>query len=104
MMCKILSKDISELVYIFCSLFNIDRVGLRLKILDHAMCPSFHVDRLPCRLITTYHGVASEWIPHNLVDRDKLGAVSHGKLDEESGIYKNILDIEHLKEGHVGLY
>lgn len=98
-----LSKDISELVYIFCSLFNLDRVGLRLKILDHAMCPRFHVDRVPCRMITTYHGVATEWIPHNLVDRRKLGAVSHGKLDEDTGIFKNLKDIEQLKEGHVGL-
>ena len=39
-------------------------------------------------------------IPHNLVDRSKLGAVSHGKLDEDTGIFKNLKDIEQLKEGH----
>ena len=98
-----LSKDISDLVNIFCDLFNLDQVGFRLKILDHAMCPRFHVDRVPCRLITTYHGIATEWLPHCKVDRSKLGVVSHGKIDEETGIFKTHKDIEQLDVGHVGL-
>ena len=98
-----LSSDISDLVNIFCDLFKLDRVGFRLKILDHAMCPRFHVDRVPCRLITTYHGIATEWLPHCKVDRSKLGVASHGKIDEETGIFKTHKDIEQLDVGHVGL-
>ena len=98
-----LSKDISDLVNIFCDLFNLDQVGLRLKILDHAMCPRFHVDMVQCRLITTYHGVATEWLQHSKVDRTKLGLGNKGRPDEESGIYQKSDDIEHLEEGHVAL-
>lgn len=98
-----LSSDISDLVNIFCDLFKLDCVGFRLKILDHAMCPRFHVDRVPCRLITTYHGIATEWLPHCKVDRSKLGVASHGKIDEETGIFKTHKDIEQLDVGHVGL-
>ena len=98
-----LSKDISELVYIFCDLFDLKQAVFKLKILDYAMCPRFHVDRVPCRLITTYHGTATEWLPHHLADRSKLGEVSHGKLDEDTGIFKKYDDIEQLSAGHVGL-
>ena len=101
---KYFYKDVSMLVKMFHYLFDIKNIGFRLRVLDHAMCPRFHVDRVPCRLITTYRGIASEWLPHNKVDRGKLGAGNQGKPDEESGIYKNILDIKHLNEGDVGLF
>ena len=54
-------------------LFELKSVGLRLTALGHAMCPRFHVDRVPCRLATTYFGSATEWLPHDRVNRSKLG-------------------------------
>ena len=45
-----LSENIAELVDIFCCLFELERVGLRLTALDGAMCPRFHVDRGLCAL------------------------------------------------------
>ena len=98
-----LCKDISALVHMFCYLFDLQRTGLRLMVLDHAMCPRFHVDKVPCRLITTYRGLATEWLPHHLVDRSKLGAGNQGKADEESGIFAKRTDIEQLEVGHVAL-
>ena len=98
-----LSEDIKELVNMFCYLFDLKRVGFRLSVLDRAMCPRFHVDMVPCRLITTYQGIATEWIEHRQVDRSKLGVVSHGNTDEESGIYSKNSDIQQLKVGHVAL-
>ena len=71
-----LAKNISHLVEIFCDLFEIEQAGLRLTSLDRAMCPKFHVDKLPCRLITTFQSVATEWLPHESVDRSKLGSGS----------------------------
>ena len=87
----------------FCYLFNLKRVGFRLSVLDRAMCPRFHVDMVPCRLITTYQGIATEWIEHCQVNRSKLGAASHGKTDDESGVYSKNSDIQKLKVGHVAL-
>lgn len=97
------SEDIKELVNMFCYLFNLKRVGFRLSVLDRAMCPRFHVDMVPCRLITTYQGIATEWIEHCQVNRSKLGAASHGKTDDESGVYSKNSDIQKLKVGHVAL-
>ena len=98
-----LVEDISELVHMFCDLFQLSNVGLRLSALDKAMCPKFHVDRIPCRLVTTYQGIATEWLPHAVVDRTKLGTGSNGLSDSESGLYPSESDIQQLACGDVAL-
>lgn len=100
---EVLSEDIAKLVDMFCCLFDVKRAALRLAVLDRAMCPRFHVDRVPCRLITTYQGVATEWLPHNIADRTKLGTGNMGKPDELSGLFDNTSDIEQLNSGDVAL-
>jgi hypothetical protein len=102
-MALIMVKDIEKLVNMFCDLFDLRRVGLRLTSLNHAMCPRFHVDNVPCRLITTYQGIATEWLPHNAADRSKLGTGNSGKPDSQSGIYQDESDIQQLSQGDVAL-
>lgn len=53
--------DLAEITEMFCCLFELEAVGLRLRVLDKAMCPKFHTDRVPCRLITTYSGAGTQW-------------------------------------------
>ncbi len=98
-----LSEDISDLVAMFCCLFEIERVGLRLTALDRAMCPRFHVDNVPCRFLTTYQGPATEWLPHQAVDRSKLGRGSNGLPDRDSGLYGCTRDVCELGCGDVAL-
>lgn len=100
---QIISSDVSEIVNMFCCLFDLERVGLRLTTLEQAMCPKFHVDRVPCRLVTTYQGVATEWLSHQDVNRQKLGTGSNGKSDEESGLYSETDQVQHLNSGEVAL-
>jgi len=98
-----LSEDIAVLVDMFCCLFDLESAGLRLTVLDRAMCPRFHVDRIPCRLVTTYQGIATEWLNHSVIDRSKLGAGNAGKSDEESGLFSQLDDIQRLTKGDVAL-
>ncbi len=100
---EVLAEDIAYLVDMFCCLFDLKRGALRMTVLDRAMCPRFHVDRVPCRLVTTYQGIATEWLPHNVADRSKLGTGNMGKPDELSGLFEHISDIQQLKSGDVGL-
>lgn len=97
------SEDIAELVDMFCYLFELKEAGMRLKVLDRAMCPKFHVDKVPCRLVTTYQGMATEWLPHELVDQTKLGWGCNGLPDSESGLYQSESDIQQLDCGDVAL-
>ncbi len=99
----ILSEDITQLLNMFCCLFDLKHVGLRLTALDQAMCPRFHVDRVPCRLVTTYCGSATEWLADDRVDRSKLGAGNQGLPDTQSGIYPHPDDIRQLSCGDVAI-
>lgn len=98
-----LAEDIARLVDMFCCLFDLQRAGLRLTSLDHAMCPRFHVDQVPCRLVTTYQGMATQWLAHHAVNRSKLGAGNQGKPDEQSGLFDQSSDIQQLTQGDVAL-
>ncbi|QKF66193.1 DUF1826 domain-containing protein [Arcobacter venerupis] len=97
------SEDIALLVDMFCYLFELKQAGMRLKVLDKAMCPKFHVDKVPCRLVTTYQGIATQWLPHELVDQTKLGWGCDGLPDSESGLYQSESDIQQLDCGDVAL-
>ena len=77
-----LRNDVLELVDMFCCLFGLERTGLRLATLNRAMCPRFHVDHVPCRLLKTYTGIATQWIPHERLDRTKLGVNRHNQPDD----------------------
>ena len=98
-----LADDVAELVDMFCCLFELQQAGLRMTVLRDSMCPKFHVDHVPCRLVTTYTGIATEWLPHHLVNRDKLGINSEGKADRESGLYQHESDIQRMASGEVAL-
>ncbi len=65
--------DVVWLVEAFSELLDAQRVGLRLRVLDKAMCPRFHVDHVPVRLISTYAGIASHWLEEGAMDRRRLG-------------------------------
>lgn len=98
-----LAEDMAELVAMYCCLFDLEHVGLRLTVLDRAMCPKFHVDGVACRLVCTYQGSATQWLSHELVDRSKLGRGSLGLADAESGLYRYDSDISSLQCGDIAL-
>ena len=56
-------EDIFLLSDMLTCLFDCDAVGLRLVPLTSAMCPRFHVDKIPVRLVNTYLGAGTQWLP-----------------------------------------
>lgn len=83
--------DIAQVIDMFSDLFELEAIGLRLGMLDKAMCPRFHIDHVPCRLVCTYGGIGTQWLEDAYVDRSKLGSRSGGLSDEVSGL---ILDAD----------
>jgi hypothetical protein len=98
-----LRQDIAELTDMFCFLFDLKQAGVRLTLIEKAMCPRFHVDKVPNRLVCTYHGIATQWLPCDKADYSKLGPASKGVSDEQSGIYSSLTDICELTPGDVAL-
>ncbi|WP_447787483.1 DUF1826 domain-containing protein [Pseudomonas germanica] len=85
--------DLKWLVSAFACLLGARRIGLRLRVLDKAMCPRFHVDHVPVRLITTYAGVGSQWLKEGAMDRQQLGQANAEPQAQ----------IQQLKSGEVAL-
>ncbi|MDP9783072.1 DUF1826 domain-containing protein [Pseudomonas fluorescens] len=75
--------DVSWLVSAFACLLGAQRVGLRLRTLDKAMCPRFHVDHVPVRLLTTYAGVGSQWLKEDAMDRRRLAQPEAEPVDPQ---------------------
>lgn len=98
-----LNNRIRECLVLFDELFDPPAMGLRLEILDHAMCPRFHVDHLAARMITTFCGPATEWLPNTAVDRNKIGPISVNQADDCSGVIRDMSAIQHLQAGDVAL-
>ena len=88
--------DVAWLVSAFACLIEARRVGLRLRVLDKAMCPRFHVDHVPLRLITTYAGAGSEWLREDAMPRHRLGEPAAEPTD--------MREIGHLHAGEVALF
>ncbi|WP_309674687.1 DUF1826 domain-containing protein [Pseudomonas sp.] len=87
--------DVSWLVSAFACLLGAKRIGLRLRVLDKAMCPRFHVDHVPVRLITTYAGIGSQWLKEGAMDRRRLGSAEVEPQDDSL--------IEQIASGEVAL-
>lgn len=103
----VLVDDVRTIAEAMAYLFDTDTVGIRLRTLESAMCPRFHVDRLPVRLVTTYAGPASEWLPEFAVERTGLGAPCPGKpnplRDADAIMRLSVGDLALLKgDGWIG--
>ena len=98
-----LYEDISKLVEMFCDIFNLNEVWLRIDAIDNPMCPRFHTDRVKCRLVTTYSGPGTQWLNNDCVNRTKLGHGSGGLSDEQSGLLRGSSEIKQLGIGDVAL-
>ena len=85
--------DIAWLVSAFACLLDTKRIGLRLRILDKAMCPRFHVDHVPVRLITSYAGIGTQWLGEGAMPRRRLGEPAAEPVDAAL--------IEGAETGHV---
>ena len=97
------AADIAFLVGIYNDLLGCPAIGLRLEVLNCAMCPRFHVDHTGIRLLCTYRGPGTEWLEDRAADRSKLGPVSAGICDEDSGIILSPTGIHHVEPYAIAL-
>lgn len=95
--------DVAWLTEAFCELFELREAGLRLRTLDKAMCPRFHVDRVPARMICSYGGIGTEWLPEYALDRTQLGLGGCGLPDDQSGLITDPTAIRQMPAYAVGL-
>lgn len=81
-----LAAEAAYLCTIYGDLLGCPAIGLRIEVVDRAMCPRFHVDRTGIRLVCTWRGRGTEWVDDPGLDRSRLGLGSGGLADEQSGL------------------
>lgn len=80
---QLLLDDLRLLLDMYACLFDLDELGIRINLLRHAMCPRFHVDRVHTRLVCSYGGAGTEWLPNDQVDRSALQRPTcHGAIEQ----------------------
>lgn len=94
-----LIDDITSVAEATAYLFNTETVGIRLRLLNAAMCPRFHCDNLPVRLVTTYLGPGSEWLPEYAINRAGLGTPNPSRPE----IVKEAGAIQRMSAGDIAL-
>ena len=57
------SRDVGTLTTLYCRIMGTDHVRIRLDVTDEAMCPKFHLDNVAARLICTYRGGGTQYVP-----------------------------------------
>lgn len=88
--------DVNHLIDMFCCLFEPDAVGVRLHAVKNPLCPRFHTDRVPVRLLCTYSGPGTEWLPeHSVIRPSQAGPLPDQHIDAA--------DIRHVPAGAVAL-
>jgi hypothetical protein len=94
----LLATDVARLVRLFAALGGFNRINLRFELLDHDACRLFHCDRMGLRLLCTYHGPGTEWLPEDAVDRAALGGGCNHAICRDRG------RIQRLAVGAVGIF
>ncbi len=57
------ARDVSALTVQYCRIMGTEYARIRLDVTDEAMCPKFHRDNVPARLICTYRGSGTQYVP-----------------------------------------
>ena len=86
-----IAADIEQLGRRFAGIMNRDPIDIRLERVRDNACRKFHADYVTARLITTYHGRATEWLDQDGAARLERGTGPAG------------LPIRALRQGDVAL-
>lgn len=76
-----LLDDIARLNILYADLLGCAHVGLRLEVLQQAMCPKFHIDRTGIRMLCTYLGPGTEWLAEEDCQRSAFNQ-SHTNIEQ----------------------
>lgn len=93
-----LADDIGLLVALFRTATGACAVRIRLQALAHDGCRYFHTDRVGVRLITTWFGPSTEYVPDRAARRDCLGQ------GDNEAVVPDSTAIRTLGAGCVGLF
>ena len=97
-------KDLADVCNVFCDILESRNIGFCLA--TQRACQRYHVDNVPLRLLVTYHGQGTEWIPDSAVDRMAYESGMPNEkilLNREEREFLNAWDVAIFRGGKNGL-
>ncbi|MCR9284590.1 MAG: DUF1826 domain-containing protein [Rhodobacteraceae bacterium] len=64
----ILASDVGALALMLAKSLTVRLLRLRLDVSEDVMCPKFHLDNVRARLLCTYRGAGTEYVPENVAE------------------------------------
>ncbi|WP_377811409.1 DUF1826 domain-containing protein (plasmid) [Azospirillum sp. A29] len=92
-----LFDDIVHLVTVYAGILGCTAIRLRLDSMSGDGCRFFHVDHVGLRLLCTYRGAGTQWLPDGAVTRPALGR------GDNDAVLSDPRRIRMLHAGHVAL-
>ncbi len=96
-----LLDDIGMLVRHFVQLANTAELRVFFGAVSSNQCQKFHVDYVRLRLVSTYAGPGTEWLPDSAVNRDELAQPSELVQDANRRIVKDMREVRRAHAGEV---
>lgn len=97
----LLERDVDMLTRYFVALTGARRVRFNFSVLRDDRCRKFHVDYLPLRLVTTYSGPGTEWLPDDAVHRPALMGSPECADAANAGIVRDGRRVHRARPGDV---
>jgi len=90
-------RDMASIAKLYCAIEKSNTIRFWLG--TKRGCKRYHIDNVPHRLLVTYYGRGTEWLPDDAVDRK---AYERGELNE--AIVTNPDAIKHIDEWNVAVF
>lgn len=62
--CTAIANDLIELSQLYSQISHVNNVCIRIESMKGDGCRWFHLDNVPMRLVVTYAGPGTQWVPH----------------------------------------
>lgn len=96
-----LCDDVSLLLERFGAVAHVEQAHVFFGVIRDDQCRKFHVDAVHLRLVTTYVGPGTEWVPSEAVDRDALARLTPCPSEANAGIVRIASAVRRAEPGHV---
>ncbi len=96
-----LAGDLAALVARFTALCGVKRPHAHLEVLEDDGCRRFHCDYVGLRLLTTYFGPGTEWLPDDAVVREALAPSEVSPGEANGAIVRDRAGIRRARPGDV---
>jgi len=95
----LLARDMAALAFLLGRLGRVEAVRVRIDAGRGEPCPLFHVDAMRLRLLCTYTGAGTQWLPDEAVERTQLGLQGRPVTEANAAIARDAGAVQQLRAG-----